>query len=114
MVRIGVLRPNILTLTNGRRACYLVVAVIGFVDTYEVIEGVNTSVTIEIALLSGTLGQEVEVRVFTVDDSALGKIVNCIEKLTMRVYFIVQLPEIISKSHSSLDSLRLQPASVLL
>ena len=40
---------------------------------YEVVEGVDTAVTVEIALQSGILGQEVEVRVFTVDDSAQGK-----------------------------------------
>ena len=53
---------------------YFVVAIIGFVDTmYEVVEGVDTAVTVEIALQSGILGQEVEARVFTVDDSAQGK-----------------------------------------
>ena len=53
---------------------YRVVAVIGFVDTmYEVVEGVDTAVTVEIALQSGILGREVEVRVFTVDGSAQGK-----------------------------------------
>ena len=53
---------------------YLVVAVIGFVDTmYEVVEGVDTAVTVEIELQSGILGQEVEARVFTVDGSAQGK-----------------------------------------
>ena len=44
---------------------------IGFVETYEVIEGVNQTVSVEIALLNGMLARDVMVRVFTVDDSAV-------------------------------------------
>ena len=47
--------------------------VIGFPGNYEVIEGVNRTVTIELVVLSGTLGREVVVSVSTADGSAIGK-----------------------------------------
>ena len=78
---------------------------------YEVVEGVDTAVTVEIALQSGILGQEVEVRVFTVDDSAQGK--RLLHK-RKNCSLIAQLLEITFKSHSVLDSPKLQPASILL
>ena len=37
------------------------------------IEGVNRTVSVEIALLDGMLARDVMVRVFTVDDSAVGE-----------------------------------------
>ena len=57
---------------------------------YEVVEGVDTAVTVEIALQSGILGQEVEVRVFTVDDSAQGK--RNIERKLLIIYYCTAAP----------------------
>ena len=42
-------------------------------QNYRVTEGVNDSVSVEIRVLTGMLGRPVMVRVFTVNDSALGK-----------------------------------------
>ncbi len=47
-------------------------AVIGFVANYAVTEGSDDTVRVKIQLLSGELQRSVEVRVFTVDDSAQG------------------------------------------
>ena len=45
---------------------------IGFLQDYEVTEGVNNTVSVEIGLLDGALGRNVEVSVFTFNDSASG------------------------------------------
>ncbi len=54
----------------------LAVAVIGFVENYDVTEGSDNTVSVEIQLLSGELERSVEVRVFTVNDSAQGSANN--------------------------------------
>lgn len=48
---------------------------IGFLSDYEVTEGVNNTVTIELAVLLGTLGRDIEVSVSTLDGSAEGEYV---------------------------------------
>ena len=54
-------------------------AVIGFVRDYEVVEGVNLTVAVRIALLQGMLGRDIVVNVYTGNDSALckGDTVQC-------------------------------------
>ena len=47
-------------------------AVIGFFQDYIVTEGVNFTVDVDIQLLSGELGRDVVVRVFTDPESAQG------------------------------------------
>ena len=49
--------------------------VIGFLDNYEVTEGVNSTVTVELEVLSGILAREVVISVSTQDNSANGKYV---------------------------------------
>ena len=46
--------------------------VIGFLSNYEVTEGVNNTVTVELEVLSGTLAREVVICVSTQDESAIG------------------------------------------
>ena len=52
---------------------------IGFLQDYEVTEGINSTVTVEIALLDGELSRDAVVNfaVFTSSDSASGMDVNC-------------------------------------
>ena len=54
-------------------------AVIGFVRDYEVVEGVNLTVGVRIALLQGMLGRDILVNVYTGNNSALckGDTVQC-------------------------------------
>lgn len=47
-------------------------AIIGFVQDYVVVEGVNQIVSVEILLISGILGRSVEVLVATADGTAQG------------------------------------------
>ena len=49
-------------------------AVIGFLQDYIVIEGVNSTVDVDIQLLSRELGRDVVVKVLTDPDSAQGKL----------------------------------------
>ena len=52
-----------------------IVATIGFLQNYNVSED-QGSIDVDIQLLSGELGRELEVRVFTVDGSAQGIILS--------------------------------------
>ena len=47
--------------------------IIGFVESYEVSEGVNLTVPVEVAVVKGVLEKAVVVRVFTANDSAQGQ-----------------------------------------
>ena len=53
----------------------VIVATIGFIQNYNVSED-QGSIDVDIQLLSGELGRELEVRVFTVDGSAQGIILS--------------------------------------
>ena len=54
--------------------------VVGFLQDYVVTEGVNFTVDVDIQLLSGELGRDVIVRVFTDPDSARGKLGSSFRK----------------------------------
>ena len=63
------------TFSPGRATATIVdndAAIIGFVDDYRVIEGVDFSVSVPILVLEGQLGRSVVVRVFTIIGSAEG------------------------------------------
>ena len=53
-------------------SCLLTVVIVGFIEEYEVTEGTNFTVDIVFRLLEGELGRDVEVLLFTGNNTALG------------------------------------------
>ena len=73
------------TMTSCGPVTTLIVATIGFLQNYNVSED-EGSIDVDIQLLSGELGREVEVRVFTVDGSAQGIILNRREFIGVQIF----------------------------